>query len=91
MNVVSEPPPGTEYSGAAYRACLHGRASPRQQQSAASQIILLNGIKGELLNTLRVTLCFGCGVRFGVEDKAARGCVTCAGPRRIIAKAEGRT
>lgn len=45
-----------DYSGNAYRACLAGRADARQQQSVASQIILLHGIKGELLAALRAIL-----------------------------------
>ena len=42
-----------DYSGDAYRACLAGAADENQQQSAASQIILLHAIKGELVALLR--------------------------------------
>jgi hypothetical protein len=42
----------TDYAGDAYRACLHGDADPQQQRSAASQIALLHGVKGELLEAL---------------------------------------
>ena len=41
------------YGAEAYLACLQGRADAQQQQSAAAQIILLNGIKGELLRALQ--------------------------------------
>ena len=41
------------YSDEAYEACLYGRADVRQQRSAASQIILLHALKGELLTMLK--------------------------------------
>lgn len=43
----------TDYASEAYRACLHGTADAQQQQSAASQIALLHGIKGELFDALQ--------------------------------------
>lgn len=43
----------TDYAGEAYRACLHGNADAQQQQSAASQIALLHGLKGELFDALQ--------------------------------------
>lgn len=46
----------TDYSGEAYRACLAGNADRRQQASAASQIILLHGIKGELVAALEALM-----------------------------------
>ena len=36
----------TDYALKAYQACLHGNADPQQQQSAASQIILLRAEVG---------------------------------------------
>lgn len=43
----------TDYAGDSYRACMQGNADAQQQQSAASQIALLHGIKGELLDALQ--------------------------------------
>lgn len=44
--------PGPEFANEAYQACLHGTADRVQQQSAASQIILLHARKGEMLEAL---------------------------------------
>ena len=76
---------GNDYSGDAYRACLYGKADRNQQQSAASQIALLHGIKGELMTALRDLL-----------DAHARNALYAGGghwdaARSVIAKAEGAT
>lgn len=42
----------------------------------------------EMLAALKGTPCFGCGVRFGADNREARGCVTCGPSRAIIAKVE---
>ena len=40
---------GLDYAREAFNACQQGRADVNQQQSVASAVILLHGIKGELL------------------------------------------
>lgn len=45
--------PGPEFAADAYRACLYGRASQLQQQSAACQILLLHASNAELLSALQ--------------------------------------
>lgn len=42
----------SDYANDAYRACLEGRADRNQQQSVASQVILLNAFKGRALDAL---------------------------------------
>lgn len=37
----------SDYAKEAYSACLHGNADAQQQQSAAAQIALLHGLKGD--------------------------------------------
>lgn len=43
----------SDYAGDAYRACLYGNADRNQQRSAAAQIALLHGEKGELRDALQ--------------------------------------
>jgi hypothetical protein len=42
-----------DYAGDAYRACLAGNADANQQRSAAAQIALLHGEKGDLSQALK--------------------------------------
>ncbi len=44
--------PSNRFAEDSYRACLYGNATVQQQASAAAQIALLHGLKGELLLAL---------------------------------------
>lgn len=52
VGCAQEPKAGPGYATAAYVACLQGVATPNQQRSVASQIILLHGLKGEMREAL---------------------------------------
>lgn len=44
--------PSPDYARAAFNACQQGRADENQQRSVAAAVILLHGIKGELVKAL---------------------------------------
>lgn len=76
------------YASEAYKACLYGRADSNQQQSAASQIALLHGVKGELLAACQMVARVR-GVEFDYDLDALDKAVDAA--RAAIAKATGAT
>lgn len=78
-----------DFAAEAYRACLEGRADAQQQRSAAAQIALLHGLKGELRDELQKTALYLGSVFLVTDDREvhrrALERVECA--REVIAKA----
>lgn len=90
MAGLSDPPdePGHLYANEAYRACLYASADANQQRSAAAQIALLHGLKGELVAALQAYVAYDEYINGPDGDsstdrlQAARAALTKAAPEQ---------